>query len=71
MDNSFSQGKSVILIAYENVEDIPFQVGDKVKMTDTCIEENEYEQYDFPEIRCPKTENHLLCIRMTMVPWRI
>ena len=35
MDNSFSQGKSVILIAYENVEDIPFQVGDKVKMTDS------------------------------------
>lgn len=54
MDNSFSQGKSVILIAYENVEDIPFQVGDKVKMTDTCIEENEYEQYDFSRNTMPK-----------------
>lgn len=44
----------MILIAYENVEDIPFQVGDKVKMTDTCIEDNEYEQYDFSRNTMPK-----------------
>lgn len=54
MDDAFLQGKSVILVAYESPEDLPFHVGDTIQMTDTCIGEKEYEQYDFSRNTMPK-----------------